>query len=140
MDGLAGIEEDREDALKDGLEKAVLRGTLLKVEYGGESLYFLNSPKGRMAVENLEKGKWKPDAFLHLSGTLNLFRPKFPCYLGKHRSATPLMADRLKDAEQSVFGRMITKPSISRVNNARSWRYIETILKSWKENGRNGIY
>jgi len=29
---------------------------------------------------------------------------------------------------------------IAVVNNARSWRYIETILKSWKENGRNGIY
>jgi len=142
MEGLAGIEEDREDALKDGLEKAVLRGTLLKVEYGGESLYFLNSPKGRTAVENLENGKWKPDAFLHLSGTLNLFRPNiFQLYEENIGPLTPLMADRLKDAEQMYSEEWITEAiDIAVVNNARSWRYIETILKSWKENGRNGIY
>ena len=26
------------------------------------------------------------------------------------------------------------------INNVRSWRYIESILRSWKENGHHGSY
>src|SRR5689334_15356898 len=64
MTGLASREDDRQAALEDGLERAVVRGTLLHVHVDNngstEDLYFMNTPKGRAAVEGIEKGKWFP--------------------------------------------------------------------------------
>ena len=142
MTGLAEQIDDAGFILDDGLEKAVLRGTLLSVRYESTPMYFLNSPKGRIAVDELETGRWVPDAFVHLTGTVNVFRPNvFKIYEENIGPLTPMIADRLKDAEQVYTQEWVSEAiEIAVVNNARSWRYIETILKSWKENGRDGIY
>lgn len=103
MDGLAGIEEDREDALKDGLEKAVLRGTLLKVEYGGESL-FSQQPEGKDSGGKFRKRKMETDAFLHLRER-NLFRPNIFSYMRK-TSVRSLNGGSFKRRGTNVFGRM----------------------------------
>lgn len=139
MAGLAADKTLAEHLLDDGLEKAVQRGTLLRVKYAEHFLFFLNSPKGRKAVELLESGAWQPDAFLHLSGTVSLFRPNiYQLYEENIGGLTAIIADRLKDAE-AVYSEAWIRDAIeiAVVNNARSWRYIETILKSWKANGKN---
>lgn len=142
MRGLAERIEEAGFILDDGLEKAVLRGTLLSVLYQSTPMYFLNSPKGRIAVDELETGRWVPDAFIHLTGTVNVFRPNvFKIYEENIGPLTPMIADRLKDAEEVYTQEWVSEAiEIAVVNNARSWRYIDTILKSWKENGRDGIY
>ncbi len=142
MTGLTSDGKKAESVLDDGLEKAVIRGTLIAVQYQDTVLYFLNSPKGRAAVAALESGEWMPDAFLHLSGSVNVFRPNvFQIYEENIGPLTPLIADRLKDAEAVYTQEWVSEAiEISVVNNARNWRYIETVLKSWKENGRSGIY
>lgn len=142
MRGLAERIEEAEFILDDGLEKAVLRGTMLSVRFQSTPMYFLNSPKGRIAVDELETGRWVPDAFIHLTGTVNVFRPNvFKIYEENIGPLTPMIADRLKDAEEVYTQEWVSDAiEIAVVNNARSWRYIDTILKSWKENGRDGIY
>jgi DNA replication protein len=51
--------------LSDCLERATLRGTLLKVTLQSmgleNALYFLNTPRGRAAVEAIQSGTWRPD-------------------------------------------------------------------------------
>ena len=52
------------ETLVDALERAVARGTFLKVkvefDQGEDSYFFLNSPKGRAAVASIEAGDWQP--------------------------------------------------------------------------------
>src|SRR3972149_4561542 len=53
---LAGLGEA---GLDSGLEKAVRRGSPLKVENAGGGFYFVNSPRGRAAAEAMQKGDWR---------------------------------------------------------------------------------
>lgn len=142
MQGLSAETEEAEQLLNKGLEAAVKRGTLLSVDYGEVQLFFLNSPKGRAAIGSLEDGTWTPDAFLHLSGKSDLFRPNiFKIYEENIGPLTPMIADILRDSEKLYSSDWLADAVEQAViNNARSWRYIEAILKSWKENGRDGIY
>lgn len=132
--------EKAERRLKKALAKAAARKTFLSVRYNDDDLYFLNSPKGKAALKRLNDGEWAPDSFLHLSESVNVARPNiFALYEENIGPLTPLIADRLKDAE-TRFKPDWVAAAIEQavVNNARSWRYIETILMNWKENGRNG--
>ncbi|MBR6088537.1 MAG: DnaD domain protein [Anaerolineaceae bacterium] len=142
MDGLSEKAETAEQMLDEGLEAAEERGTFLKAEYDGKSLYFLNSPKGRSALESLENGTWVPNAFLHLNVQTELFRPTiFRLYEENIGPLTPMIADVLRDCEKDYpyeWIRDAVEESV--LNNARNWRYIESILKKWKENGRHGSY
>lgn len=142
MDGLSENAETAEQMLDEGLEAAEERGTFLKAEYDGKSLYFLNSPKGRSALESLENGTWVPNAFLHLNVQTELFRPTiFRLYEENIGPLTPMIADVLRDCEKDYpyeWIRDAVEESV--LNNARNWRYIESILKKWKENGRHGSY
>ena len=53
------------EALLDGVERAVARGTFLHVNVesadGKMDFYFLNTEKGRSAVEGITKGEWRPN-------------------------------------------------------------------------------
>ncbi|MCL4530558.1 MAG: DnaD domain protein, partial [Chloroflexi bacterium] len=45
--------------------------------------------------------------------------------------------DTLKDAEDTYSEEWVADAMIEAVqNNARSWKYIDTILKNWKKDGR----
>ena len=50
---------------------------------------------------------------------------------------TPLIADMLKDAEDVYTAEWISDAiGLAVENNKRNWKYIEAILKRWKEEGR----
>lgn len=134
--------DEAEEILSRALGLAVERGTFLSVDYDDKVLYFINSPKGRTALARLEEGSWTPDAFLHLGGNTNVFRPTiFRLYEENIGPLTPMIADILRDAEKDYEYEWIAEAMEEAVvNNARSWRYIEAILKNRKENGRNGTY
>lgn len=140
MTGLSADADEAGALLDEGLAAATERGTLLEVHYNGKSLYFLNSPKGRAALSRLQSGTWVPNAFMHLSEKTDLFRPTiFSLYEENIGPLTPMIADILRDCEKRYAYEWIADAvEEAVVNNARSWRYIESILKSWKENGRNG--
>ena len=119
------------DGLDSGLEKAVQRGTLLMVE----NFYFLNSPRGRASAEALKKGEWRAAA---VSSSPPRDVPNvFKLYEENIGPLTPLIADALKDAEHVYSPEWMAEAiEQSAKLNKRSWKYIEAILRRWKEEGR----
>ena len=115
------------------LELAVQRGTLLRVDGASESLYFLNSPRGRAAAGALTQGHWQPG----VSTPPPPDRPNiYKLYEENIGPLTPLLADALKDAEQSYPPEWVADALAEAVlNNKRSWKYVEAILRRWKEEG-----
>ncbi|MFQ5932923.1 MAG: DnaD domain-containing protein [Nitrospiraceae bacterium] len=140
MEGLSGGLE----TLDDALERCVSRGTMLKatLEMGGDSqsFYFLNGPNGRAAVAAIEAGEWRPSGDSEAPLELRLERPNiFNLYEKNIGPLTPMIADRLRDAEQTYPEDWIVDAiRIAVENNVRKWRYVEAILEDWMETGKHG--
>ncbi len=118
-----------------GLKKSLERGTLLKSTREAKVLYFINSPRGRAAAEAFAKGQSNESAQVG-------FGPRekpniFKLYEENIGPLTPLIADTLKDAEGLYYAEWITDAiGLAVKNNKRNWKYIEAILKRWKDEGR----
>lgn len=133
------------DGLEDALERAVQRGTLLRVtaeaEEGkqGEAFYFLNSPRGRAAVQAVQRGEWSPGEQPREGLTLEVERPNiFRLYEQNIGPLTPLIGEMLQEAEQLYAPAWVEEAfKIAVEKNVRRWKYIEAILKSWQEEGRD---
>ncbi|NMC78994.1 MAG: DnaD domain protein, partial [Chloroflexi bacterium] len=136
-------DEAARQALAEGLERAVQRSTLLKASVSegetGMEVYFLNSPRGRAAVEAIQQGQWTPGEQPRLPVNLELERPNvYRLYEENIGPLTPLIADALQEAEKLYPGEWIEDAvRIAVENNVRRWRYVERILQSWKEKGRD---
>jgi DnaD/phage-associated family protein len=130
------------EALMDGIERAVARGTFLHVNVesadGRMDLYFLNTEKGRTAVEGISKGEWRPNPDEDEPITLLIERPNvFILYEQNIGPLTPLIADELRDAEQTYPIRWIEEAIQKAVeNNVRKWRYVLGILERWRQEGK----
>ncbi len=132
--------------LADALERAVKRGTLLYAKPAagedGDIIYFINTPRGRAAYQGLLKGVWQPEDQNHPEIRLELERPNiFRLYEENIGPLTPLMADILRDAEQTYPPAWIEDAIRQAVQaNARSWRYVEAILRRRMERGSQDGY
>lgn len=123
------------EEIKRGLEKAVKRGSLLKVEREAVVYILLNSPRGRAGIQAIESGKWSPTASAPPMERPNLFR----LYEENIGPLTPMIADALKDAEEMYHAEWIAEAiELAVKNNKRNWKYCEAILKRWKDEGRHG--
>ena len=141
LDGLASQAVSPEEVLHDALERAVARRTLLRVTAGEDAnqrdWYFVNSEKGRQAVDDLLAGKWMPSE----SGEqvrLQVQRPNiFILYEQNIGPLTPLLAEELGEAEDTYPASWIEDAFREAVElNKRSWRYIQRILERWAAEGR----
>ncbi len=123
------------EEIKTGLEKAVKRGSILKVQREAAVYFLLNSPRGRAAVKAIENGQWNPKTGFSVAP---LERPNiFKLYEENIGPLTPLIADALKDAEELYSAEWIADTiELAVKNNKRNWKYCEAILKRWKEEGR----
>lgn len=132
-------EKEQKEKLAKALEAAVRRNVLLTAQNGDEILYFLNSPRGRAALESLTKGAWQPQAHNHSLESVSVNRPNiFAIYEQNIGPLTPLIADELREAEKQYPADWVTDAFKLAVNkNIRNWHYIEAILRSWKEKGRD---
>jgi DnaD/phage-associated family protein len=126
------------DGVRLGLEKAVQRGSMIRSQHEADVLYFLNSPRGRAAAEAFAKGQWRESA--KISSAPPMERPNvFRLYEENIGPLTPLIADMLKEAETTYYPEWIEEAlTIAVKNNKRNWKYVEAILKRWKQEGRNG--
>ena len=124
------------DEVASGLEKAVQRGSLIASRHEADVFYFLNSPRGRAAAEAFAKGDWRKSAQVKSAPPME--HPNvFKLYEENIGPLTPLIADTLKDAEETYQPEWITEAiELAVTNNKRSWKYAEAILKRWKEEGR----
>jgi DNA replication protein len=123
------------EEISSGIKKAVKRGIILKAEHKTEVFYFLNSPRGRAAATAFIKGQ--PGELTGMSPA-PFERPNiFRLYEENIGPLTPLIADALKDAEETYSAEWVAETiDLAVRNNKRSWRYCEAILKRWKEEGR----
>ncbi len=141
--GLAPTPEAAHRELEESLARAVRRGVLLAVEINqGESpqtLYFLNSPKGRAAADAARSGRWRPSGDPTHPLHLYLERPNIYRLYEEHIGPlTPLIAEQLQEAEATYPADWIEEAfRIAVANNVRRWRYVEAILERWQKEGRH---
>jgi len=141
---MAGLGDDPQtagEALQIALASALRRGAILQAEApekeGLVEVFFLNTPRGRAAVQAIARGKWRAGR-LGAAG-LPAERPNiFRLYEQNIGPLTPMIAETLRDAESEYPPEWIEEAvRIAVQKNARNWRYVAAILRSWKEKGRD---
>lgn len=143
-DRLAGSfgasKQEQEERLTAALQKACERGILLSTDLETETYYFINSERGQAARDGLQSGAWHPGGDDHPPLVLQPQRPNiYTLYEQNIGPLTPILAETLQDAEQTYPVEWIEDAiKIAVIKNVRTWRYVEAILKSWKEKGRDG--
>jgi DnaD/phage-associated family protein len=120
--------------LQDALTRAVERGSLLRAREphaGGDELYFANTPRGRAAVEAIERGEWPAELESARRPTI------FTLYEQNIGLLTPLITDELRAAENEYPAEWIEQAFREAVAlNKRSWKYIRAILERWRTEGK----
>ena len=143
MQALHADTDQAEAALIEALRRCVQRGTLLEatvtLDEEAEMLYFLNSPKGRAAVQAIAQGDWRPSGDPSTPLDLSLDQPNiFQLYEGHIGPLTPMIAETLREAEATYPADWIEEAiRLAVENNVRRWRYVEAILRRWQEEGRD---
>jgi DnaD/phage-associated family protein len=139
---MAGL--GKQPALDAALEKAVERGTLLTIELAldaGEPrrFYFVNTPRGRAALDAIHKGDWQPSGDRDYPIALDLERPNiFRLYEQHIGPLTPMLSEALAEAENDFpLGWIEEAFRIAVENNVRKWRYVQAILDSWQREGKH---
>jgi DNA replication protein len=143
VQSLTLIDENAEEALAHGLDRAVQRGTLLHVqvedETGSQDLYLLNSERGRQAKAKFEAGELGVVATSGSEIATSAKRPNiFELYEDNIGLISPILADELKDAEATYPPQWIEDAfKIAVENNVRRWSYIRAILERMATVGRD---
>jgi DnaD/phage-associated family protein len=141
---LESIDHDPEVAkerVSEALERATARGTLLHVSVksvvGTEDVYFMNTVRGRNAVEAIEAGRFEIGG-RDVPIALIVERPNiFSLYEQNIGPLTPMIGDQLHEAEREYPVEWIEEAiQLAVKGNKRSWRYIEAILKRWQAEGK----
>lgn len=131
------------EALRDALERATQRGTLLHLfrDGGGDEdhLYLLNTARSRAALDGLAEGKWQVTKGPRLLPGLSAERPNvFTLYEQNIGALTPLVADKLRDLESTYSAAWISEAiGISVEHNKRNLAYVTAILDRWQREGKD---
>ena len=135
---LRGLSQDPEDGppveeIRRGLRQAVRRGVFLVHGSGPEdSVFVLNNDAGRRALSQLKGPGQSGEA--PLAADEPPAKPKeklniFALYEDTVGMLTPIVAERLKEAEQRYPPGWIREAfEIAALENKRSWQYVAAIL------------
>jgi len=143
LESLRGRGRDPVEALREGLERAVARGTFLHLqaqgEDGREDYYFLNSEKGRLTAEKARRGEVPLRGCPEGKVTLALERPNiFVLYEQNIGLISPLIAEELLEAEKTYPPEWIEEAfKIAVEQNVRRWGYVRRILERWAAEGKD---
>ncbi|MBN2678179.1 MAG: DnaD domain protein, partial [Anaerolineaceae bacterium] len=101
-----------------------------------------NTPRSQAAMAALHSGQVTIDQLASHPVQMDIIRPNiFELYEQNIAALTPMMAEILKDAEINYPAAWIEEAiELAVQNNSRRWKYVEAILRKWKENGRDGSY
>lgn len=142
-EGLHNRPDEAADLLDDALERAVARGTLLHAAIesadGPQDFYFVNTSKGRAAIEDIQAGRWKPTGQTDMPIEVHIDRPNvFTLYEQNIGVLSPLMVDELRDAETDYPPEWIEEAiKLAVEHNKRSWSYCRAILERWRTEGKD---
>jgi len=135
---------DPAETLERALERAVARGSLLRVrghrKGEEETWFFVNSPKGRDAVERLTRGEDEFDPIVGgtFEGKPPARRSIFALYEQNVGLVQPIIAQELIEAEETYPAAWIEDAfRIAAERNVRNWRYVRAILERWAAEGKD---
>lgn len=139
---LGTAQQSAAEVLDTALRNAVERGWLLKAQIKlkkTETVYFLNTARGKAAVQAIQRGEWRLTGDEDTPITLSTESPNIYRLYEEHIGPlTPMLADTLRQAEQEFSSLWIEDAiRIAVENNVRNWRYIAAILKRWKDEGKD---
>ncbi|MEN6479364.1 MAG: DnaD domain protein [Anaerolineales bacterium] len=145
LDDGSGDVPRAQERLHAAVERAVERGALLRLqiadEVGGTTYLLLNSPEGRRAARQVQRGELELDTRGPLlpEPQLETERPNiFGLYEQNIGLLQPLIVDQLRQAEQDYPPEWIEDAfRIAAERNVRHWRYVEAILERWANSGRS---
>jgi len=143
--GLAGLASPPQEALREGLDRAIARGTLLRVETAGGrrgQWYFVNSAEGRRVVEKVRLGEVElAQGGAPVEPAVPVERPNiFVLYEQNIGLLQPIIAEELQDAESTYPQEWIADAfRIAVENNVRKWKYVRRILERWAVEGKDDI-
>jgi DnaD/phage-associated family protein len=137
-----------EDYLREGLELAVTRGTVLMVSLGKseeamQRWYLINTPRSRQALERLRREDIDPSEAVGAEvgpvEVVRIYRPNiFTLYERNIGVLTPLIADGLREAELAYPPEWISEAMrVAVEQNKRSWAYVAGVLKRWEAEGKS---
>jgi DnaD/phage-associated family protein len=131
-----------EEALRDGLQRSVARGTLLGVRgtSGTQHFYFVNSAQGRRAVEQVQTGELRlAEGEVLAEPAAAVERPNiFVLYEQNIGLLQPIIAEELQEAEHAYPQEWIQEAfRVAVENNVRNWKYVRRILERWAAEGKD---
>jgi len=143
--GMGKTTEEQEANTRAAFTRAAQRGVLIEVEIKKndqtQKWYFLNSAKGRAAVQRLGRGDFR--GVMHpiddVVVGLEKERPNtFILYEQNIGVITPMIADKLRQLERDYPAEWIYDAfSLALERNARNLSYIKKILENWAQNGKD---
>ncbi len=143
MSGLALGGEDPSKGLKQGLERALDRGTFvhlgLESETSTEHLYFPNTDTDRRAIARVQAGEVELGAMPQVGAMPEPpeHRNIYGLYEENIGLLTPLVAEELREAEdQYPFPWIVDAFREAVARNRRRWRYVQRVLEAWKAEGK----
>ncbi|NPV06341.1 MAG: DnaD domain protein [Anaerolineae bacterium] len=132
------------ECLREGLRKALERGTLLEVRgttpTGPRNWYLLNTERGRRTLERVRAGELSvPDADVTAEERPLPQKPNiFVLYEQNIGPLQPIIADELEEAERSYPQQWVEDAfRVAAQHNARNWRYVRSVLERWRRQGRD---
>jgi len=128
-------------AVRDGLRRAVKRGTLLALRLDdGDALVFANSEVGRRNLERVRSGALVPPGAKAVRSSVAV-EPRDGLAVEYEReigALTPSVAEALAEAAARYPEAWIVDAlRLAAARNARSWRYAEAVLRRWEAEGRD---
>ncbi len=137
MDGLINTQSAPETLLDAALNRAVMHGILLCAEIADEKLYFVNTPRGKLAVEQIKAGEFRTGAGDAPIEILPERPTIYKLYESNIGLLTPMIADELKDIVKDFPREWIEDALREAVRaNARKIKYIRAVLDRWKAEGK----
>ncbi len=137
--------QNPQHVLQEALERAVWRGTLLKLEVEVDGMpqtwYFLNTEQGRRAVADIREGALAPGTIARSAEPRPVpeARPNiFVLYENNIGLLQPIIAEELREAAATYPEAWIEEAfRIAAERNVRNWRYVRAILERWAREGRD---
>ena len=142
---LRGVAKPLDQVLRDALEMATKRGTILHIVLDkdglSEDVYFLNTEADRKVVAKIQNGELILSG-LKAEGQTDIETEELPdiftLYEQNIGMLTPMIADELREAEKLYQVTWIKDAIKEAVNqNKRKWSYISAILERWSAEGKS---
>lgn len=134
---------DFEERIRQTLKQLMARGFLLSSKHNAlpkRILLFENNEAGKATLERLQDGLWQPTPTDHpVEKSQNQPQKNiYQLYEENIGPLTPLLSEDLTAAADEYPHQWIEDAiHIAVQNNARSWRYVDAVLKSWQKEGKH---